>query len=238
MRAEEAGSFSQALTLFERTMIRYPDTSTAVFAARRGFRISYFENKDYQKAITFLRFIILKSKDPKERNGRQLELASIYFDHLQDYEKSLTEFGKLTSIPLNDADQIKVKFYMAQAYYHKNEFFQAKSEIHELLKKEMTPEFRFNVLMLQTNILVSERDWPKAIENYKKLIQMFPDKEITENLALNLSACYEENNDYKNAIAILEGLRERHSDPDYIDLRVKKIVQRSKNQPGARGFRK
>ncbi len=237
-KAAAIGEHSIAVHHFERTMIRNPDSSLALSAARQGFRVSYYEQKDYKKALEFLRFLVLKSLDPKERMTQQMQMAIIYFDHFQDYEKSLAEFGKLTTVPLSEPEAMKVRFYLAQSYYHRNDFYQAKSEINELLKQMMGSELRFNVLMLQTNIFVSERDWPKAIENYKKMIQLFPEKEVDENLALNLSACYEESNDYKNAIAVLEALREKHTDPEYIELRIKKILQRSKNQPGAKGFRK
>lgn len=237
-KAASAGQNAVAIHHFERTLIRNPEAPLALSAARHGFRISYYEQKDYKKATEFLRFLILKSQDSKERTTHQMQLAMIFFDHFQDYEKSLEEFGKLTTVPLPEAESMRVRFYLAQAYYHKNDFFQAKSEINELLKKMMGSELRFNVLMLQTNIYVSERNWSLAIENYKKMIQLFPEKEVEENLALNLSACYEESNDYKNALNILENLKSKHPDPDYIMLRMKKIELRSKNQPGARGYRK
>lgn len=237
-RALDAQQNSVAIHHFERTMKRNPEGRFALIAARNGFRVSYYDLKDYKKATEFLRFLILKSPSSKERIALQTQLASIYFDHFQDYEKSIEEFGKLTTVPLSEADSMKVRFYLAQAYYHKNDFFQAKSELKELLQKSMSSELRFNVLMLQTNIFVSVKNWPEAISNYQKLISLFPEKDIDENLSLNLSACYEENHDYKNAIAVLEKLRERHSDPDYIDIRIKKVQQRSKNQPGAKGFRK
>ena len=237
-KALEQGQKSLAVHHFERMLKRNPETSEALAAARQGFRTSYYDLKDYKKAIEFLRFVILKSQDSKERIALQTQLATIYFDHLQDYEKSIEEFGRLTGVPLSDADSMKVRFYLAQAYYHKNDFFQAKSELRELLQKSMSSDLRFNVLILQTNIFVSEKNWSEAIDNYQKLIRLFPEKDISENLSLNLSACYEESQDYSNAIAVLERLREKHTDLDYINIRIKKIQQRSKNQPGAKGFRK
>lgn len=238
IKAVETGNNTQAVFHFERTTLRSPDSRAALNAARQGFRVSYYELKDYDRAIKFLRFIILRSRDAKERATQQMQLATIYFDHMQNYDKALEEFGKLSSISLDDEQQIKVRFYIAQAYYHKNEFTQSKSEISEMLKSIMTAEMRFNILMLQTNIFVSEKSWTQAIDNYKKLIQLFPDREVSDNLALNLSACYEESDDYKNAISVLEQLKTKNADADYIDLRIKKVIQRSKNQPGAKGFRK
>jgi tetratricopeptide (TPR) repeat protein len=237
-RAADSRQLSLAIDHFEKTLKRSPDSDSALSAARQGFRLSYYELKDYRKAINFLRFLILKSPESKDRIALQTQMAKIYFDHLQDYDKSIEEFGKLTTVPLNEAETMKVKFYLAQAYYHKNDFFQAKSEIKELLQKSMTSDLRFNVLILQTNIFVSERRWSEAIDNYQKLIQLFPEKDLDENLSLNLSACFEENQDYGNAVAVLEKLKEKHADQDYINLRIKKIQQRSKNQPGAKGFRK
>jgi tetratricopeptide (TPR) repeat protein len=234
----EEGNFRLALFHFDRVMKRSPENRLALWSAREGYRITYFEIKDYKRAIQYSKFLILKSPDSAERTKSQLALAAIYFDHLQDYPQALLEYGKLLSLSLTNAERMKVKLSIASAYYHLNEFDQAKSEIREILKSELSEDIRFNVLILDTNILVSEKNWLKAIENYKKLAEDFPDKAVSENILLNLSASYEEVAKFKEAVEVLEKLKKIHPEPDYIDLKINKTLQRSKNAPGAKGFRK
>lgn len=234
----EAGNFRQALFHFDRVMKRNPEHRLALWSAREGYKITYFEIKDYKRAIEYSQFLILSSPDSAERVKSQMGIASIYFDHLQDYPRALQEYGKLLSLSLSNHERMKVKLSIASAYYHLNQFDQAQSEIREILKSDIPEDVRFNVLMLETNIFVSEKNWTKAIENYKKLAEMFPDKAVSENILLNLSASYEEEGRFKDALAVLEGLKKIHPEPDYIELKINKTMQRSKNAPGAKGFRK
>ncbi len=78
----------------------------------------------------------------------------------------------------------------------------------------------------------------RAADIFKTLIQKFPEKSIQENVALMLAVCYEENMDFKSAIAILEEHRNKYSPPEYIELRIKRLQERLKNAPGAKGYRK
>lgn len=234
----DAGNYRASLFHFDRVMKRNPDHGLALWAAREGYRVTYFEIKDYKQAIKYLSFLIKKSPDSAERVKSQMGIASIYFDHLQDYPRALLEYGKLLSLSLSNNEKMKIKLSVASAYYHLNQFDQSLSEIKEVLKNEVPEDIRFNVLILETNIFVSEKNWSKAIENYQRLAEVFPDKAVSENILLNLSASYEEDGKYKEALAVLEKLKKIHPEPDYIELKIKKTLQRSKNAPGAKGFRK
>ena len=234
----DAGNYRLALFHFDRVMKRNPEHRLALWSAREGYKITYFEIKDYKRAIEYLQFLILSSPDSAERVKSQMSIAGIYFDHLQDYPRALLEYGKLLSLSLSNHERMKVKLSIASAYYHLNQFEQAQSEIRDILKADLAEDVRFNVLMLETNIYVSEKNWAKAIENYKKLAEMFPEKAVSENILLNLSASYEEEGRFKDALSVLESLKKIHPEPDYIELKINKTTQRSKNAPGAKGFRK
>lgn len=234
----EENEYPEALVHFDRVLKRNPDHRLALWSAREAYRLTYFELKEYKRSIDYLEFIIKKSPDSAERTKSQMNVASIYFDHLQEYSQALLEYGKLLSLSLTNNDQLKVKLAIASTYYHLNQFDQALSETREILKDQIPQDVLFNVLVLETNIFVSEKNWSKAVENYQKLAENFSDKAVSENILLNLSASYEEEGKYKEALAVLEKLKKIHPEPDYIELKIRKTLQRSKNAPGAKGFRK
>jgi len=60
---------------------------------------------------------------------------------------------------------------------------------------------------LKGNIHVAKKEFSKAIDIFKTLISQNPQFAIEENIGLTLAVCYEENNNFKEAIKVLEGYR-------------------------------
>ncbi len=226
------------LSYLDRVIKRNNTKSLTLEAAREAARISFFEIKDFNKAIDYHHFIVLNSTDEKERLESQKQIAAIYFNNLQNYQRAIIEYSKLQQMPHTDLEEAQYKMNIARAQYYQNNFFQAESEIDSLLKLKGDDATRFSALMLKGNILVARKDFVKAADIFKQLIQSYPEKAIQENVALILAVCYEENLDFKNAIAILEEHRTKYNPPEYIELRIKRLQERMKNAPGAKGFRK
>jgi tetratricopeptide (TPR) repeat protein len=237
-KANDQGHYSDAMANFDKVVKRNSGSKVTVDAAREGARVAFFEVKDYEKAIYFHQFLVLNSADERERVESQKQIATIYFNNLQNYQKAIIEFSKLQQMHLNDYEQALNKINLARAQYYLNNFFQAESEIDSLLKLRSDDNIRFNATMLKGNILVARKDFVKAAELFKGLMHDFPSKSVAENVALTLAVCYEENNDFKSAIATLETLRGVYKPPEYIELRIKRLQERLRNAPGAKGFRK
>lgn len=227
-----------ALNYLDRVIKRNPESEYALEAAREASRISYFEIKDYKKSAEYHHFIVLNSKDQNERLESQRQIASIQFNNLQNYQQAIIEFSKLQQMPHTDMEAAQYKLSIARAQYYLNNFFQAESEIDSLLKLKSDANTRFNGMMLKGNILVGKKEYQEAAEIFKRLINEYPEKSIEENVALVLAVCYEENNDFKNAIQILEEYKDKYKPAEYIELRLKRLKERQKNAPGAKGFRK
>ncbi|MEK2643668.1 tetratricopeptide repeat protein [Bdellovibrio sp. BCCA] len=227
-----------ALSYLDKVIKRNNPTKYPLEAAREAARISFFEIKDFNKAIEYHHFIVLHSLDEKERLESQKQIAAIYFNNLQNYQESIVEYSKLQQMPHTDLEAAQYKMNVARAQYYQNNFFQAESEIDSLLKLKGDDNTRFSALMLKGNILVARKDFAKAADIFKDLIKNFPEKAIQENVALILAVCYEENLDFKSAIAVLEEYKNKYSPPEYIELRIKRLQERMKNAPGAKGFRK
>lgn len=227
-----------ALSFLDRVILRNSQSKYTMDAAREAARISYFELKDYAKSANYHHFIVLHSTDQKERMESQRQIASIYFNNLQNYQQSIIEFSKLQQMAHTDLEAAQYKLSIARAQYYLNNFFQSESEIDSLLKLKSDDTIRFSALMLKGNILIGKKEYKEAAETLNKLMVEFPEKAVEENVALVLAVCYEENYDFKNAIKVLEDHKSRYKPAEYIELRIKRLQERQKNAPGAKGFRK
>ncbi|MEK2689431.1 tetratricopeptide repeat protein [Bdellovibrio sp. GT3] len=232
------GNYKVALEYFDRVILRNSNSEYPMEAAREAARVSFFEMKDYERTIKYHRFIVLNSKDEKERVQSQKQIADIYFNNLQNYQASVVEFSKLQQMPHTDLEAAQYQMSIARANYYMNNFFQAESEIDSLLRLKSDDNIRFQALMLKGNILVAKKEFIKAIDIFKGMIDKYPQRSVQENVGLVLAVCYEENDNFKEAIKVLEDYRGKYSPPEYIELRIKRLQERMKNAPGAKGFRK
>lgn len=227
-----------AIGYFDQVIRRNKTQSLVLEALRESARLSFFEIQDYPKAINYYRQIVLKSPDANERLIAQKQVAQIYFDNLQDYKNSVVEFSKLMQMrpPLGDGHQYRAN--IARSWFYTNNFFQSLSEVESLLKERLEPDLRFEMMVLKSNILVAQKNFKDAATILTKLIEDNPEKSAKESVILTLAVCYEENYDFKQAIQVLEKYRNSHNQPEYIDIRIKRLKERMKNAPGARGMRK
>lgn len=235
----ERGHFRIALAHLEKVIIRTPNSKLGIEAAREAARISFYEIKDFHKAVQFYQQIVLSSSDADERLNAQRQIVSIYFDHLTDYQRAVVEINKLLVMLSEPKEKTEYKMKLARAYYYQNNFTQAENETDEFLASNPPSDLKFDMVFLKGNIALAKKDLPAAAEVFKGLLQEFPERAIKDNVGLTLSVCYEEMKDFKSAIEVLEKLKASHPMPEYIDIRIKRLSERLKNQPGARGrFRK
>lgn len=237
-RDAEKGYFTTALSHFDRAIKRDNTDPHSLVAAREGARVAIFELKDYSRSISYLRHLVLYSDVLEEREQAQLQLANIYFEHLQDYTAAITEIHRALTMNESPAARKRLSLRLARSYFYMAQFDQAESELNELLKGKLDPEMMFDVLVLRGHVMVSKRNYTKAIEAYKDIIKSYPERSRQENVGLQLAVCYEEDGRFRDAIEVLENMRGHYEPKEYIDLRIKRLTERMKNQPGAKGYRK
>jgi tetratricopeptide (TPR) repeat protein len=232
------GHFHIAVSSIEKVLKRAPESEYALKAARDGTRIATLETKDYKKAAAFFQFLVLHSTDAAERVSSQKQLAAIYFDQLQNYEQAIVEFNKLIRDTESDQEIAKYKLDIARSNYYLNNFFQAHSELDDLLKRNVGDNEKFAAWVLKSNIHIALKEYPKAIEILKKVTMTFPEKSLQENVYQTLAVCYEEGDNFAEAIKTLELVKDKYAKPEYIEIRINRLKERQKNRPGARGLRK
>ncbi len=228
--------FKEATVHFDNAIKVAPESPWALKSAREAARISHYLEKDFLTAIRFYRHVVLYSETSEERVKSQREIAYLFFDSLQNYQQSIIEFYKLLQMSDKDFEIATYKLAVARASYYLNKFEEALSEINEIVRLKIADDILFDTLLLQGNIFVAQKAFAKAIVVFNDLIKKFPAKSEKENVPLTLTVCYEENFQYKEAIQILYTFRENHTSSEYIELRIKRINERIKNQPGAKGL--
>lgn len=231
----QKGNHSASLDLLKKIVVQYPHEEVGLEASREAARISFFLEKDYEKAVDFYKEIIFRSHDQEEIINAQKQIILIYIDHLSDHEKSISEINKLMPMLNDSKEKTDYKMKLIRAYYYKNDFKQAENEVDEFLNTNPNSDQRFEMYLLKGNINLAKKNLVKAADIYKKMIVDFPEKSIKENIGLTLSVCYEEMKDFKSAIETLKTFRNSHPVPEYIDIRISRLEERIKNQPGARG---
>lgn len=237
-RALKREQFKEAVKHFSRVIKRSPESDLALEAARNAARVSLFQTEDFIQAIQFFRHVIIYSKSEKERKEAQRNIATIYFDKLTDYKSAIVEFNKLLSLSHSPEDETDYKLYLAKSYFYLNNFFQAKIETDELLKRNLSDEKKFEILLFKGNILMTSKEINEALGVFEQLKKDFPELAKKEKVDMSIAVCYEELNNFAKAISVLEELKADYPHPEFIDLKIKRLEQRQANLPGAKGFRK
>lgn len=228
-----------ALNLLDRIVKRNTANNPVTLeAAREASRLAFYDLKDYSTAIGYFRYIVLHSENENERLEAQKQIASIFFNNLQNYQNSIIEYSKLQQMTHNDLEAAQYTMNIARAQFYLNNFYQAESEIESLLQRKSDEKIRAGAILLKGNIHIAKKEFSKAIEIFKTLISSNPQFAMEENIGLILAVCYEENNNFKEAIKVLESYRGKYNPPEYIELRIKRLQERQKNAPGAKGYKK
>ncbi|MBX2995590.1 MAG: tetratricopeptide repeat protein [Bdellovibrionaceae bacterium] len=238
VESAKKGQHTLALSSFDKVIARSPDSRLGLDAAREAARVAFFELKDFNRSAKYYEMIVLGSPDEAERLSAQKQITAVFFDHLSNYGRAIVEINKVLPLVRDPSEKLKYKMDLARAYYYQNNFFQAEMEVDEFLRLSKNEDLNFQMLLLKANIVLARKDLQRAAEILKEMIKANPKKAQKENVGLTLAVAYEEMKDYKKAIETLQEIRGDHAMPDYIDVRIKRLQERVKNQPGARGFRK
>jgi tetratricopeptide (TPR) repeat protein len=229
-----SGNFRTAISYFEKVIQRDEKSVLASRANEEAAHIALYDIKDFERAIKFYKNIVLSSNDIKQRVQAQRQIAQIYFDNLNNYEKAIIEYSKLLELPHSESDESIYKIAIARSYYYLGNFAQAESETDEHLRKKLSNEQEYDLLLLKANLRIAQKDHQAASLLYAKLISKYPERSKKEDIFLSLVLCYEELGDYKKALDVLEILRPTYKPTEYLDLKIKRLLERQKNQPKGR----
>jgi tetratricopeptide (TPR) repeat protein len=229
------GNSRIASAMFEQIIQREGISDLAVKSARELTKIYLYEFKDYEKTIQNLRFLILYSKDSEERIKSQKQIAQIYFDNKAQYSDAVAEFSRLLSMPLSKEENSQIRLSIARSYYHLGNFQQSWQEADSLSTTEdVSKEFDYDMRLLKANIKMALKEQVNAAKMYENILGLYPVRAQKENIALNLSLCYEVEDDFEKAIEVLKPMVEFYKPAEFINLKIKKLLERQLNKPKKR----
>lgn len=237
-KAQERKDYQQAIKHYNRVIAREPESRHAIESARQASRIAFFDMKDFKEALKFYNHLILYSPVSSERLDAQKRIAAIYFENLTDYKNAIIEYNKLLALKHPDEDVIEYKLRIAKSYFYLNNFFQAQTEVESALKIAGDSPQRFDLMLFLGNVFYNTKRIDDAVKIYQELIQKYPNRAKAENVAMNVVVCYEEREQFEKAIEELMVIREEYPNPEFIDLKIKRLQERKANLPGSRGLRK
>jgi len=237
-KAEDKKNYTQAITHYSKVIHREPDSELALSAANRAARIAFFETKNFLEAIEFYLHVVKYSKNDVERRSAQKNIANIYFQNLNDYSKAIDEYNKLLLLRNSTEENYEIKMNLAKAHFNLNQFSDAESEVQDALKFAAEDNKKFDANSFLASVYFNTKRVEEAIKIYERLMQEYPERARAENVEMNIIVSYEEVEAFDKAIAKLEILRERYHDPEFIDLKIRRLKERKANLPGSRGLRK
>ncbi len=226
-----SGDFKTALNRFDDIIKVDPSDPVAQQAAREAARVSFFETKEFLRSIQYNQHLVFYSPSSDEVIQAQRQIVLISLEHLNDYERSIIEIGKLLTIETDPATQVELRMKLARCYYHLKRFFQALAEINESLKTPEGKAKEFHLLLLKANVLIADQKFSDAVSLLKELMEKNRTLAFKENVPITLAVCFEEMKEFNLALELLETIRPEYPIPEYVDLRIKRLKNRAKNQP-------
>jgi len=237
-RLSSENKYADAIVILSRLVKADREGPQALDAARLGAKLAFLEVKDYPNALLFFQHLVLYSPDAHERLESQKRIAEIYFERTSEHDKAIVEFNKLLQLDLPKDEEIKIRLHLAKSLFYINRFAEAESEIDIILEHEKEGPRAFEAKLLKGNIFFSSKQLQKAIALFKELIDSEPIRARDEQVAVQLAISYEELNQFAQARAVLERIRDTYPNPEFIDTKIKRLEQREKQLPGASGLRK
>lgn len=234
-RAESNKEFKTAVKYYNRVIKRTPESEKALIAAKRAAKICTVDLDDFIQAVRLNRFVIVNTKSFEEVKQAQRNIAEIYFSNIQDFQQSINEWNKYLNMRISEEEKVHAREKIAKSYFYLNKFFQSNIELDSLLALELSKDKKFELKSFKGTVLQTLKNYPAAIQVYKEMIKEFPEKSLKQNIHFNLSVCYEETNQHKKAIRLMQELKKVYPDPDYVEHKIFRLKQRQKNLPGARG---
>lgn len=231
-------NYEEALKTFTRVIRRNAESDIALEAARKASRIALLETKNYPLAHEFFHHIVLYSPSEVERLDAQKKIASLLFENLLNYQQAIVEYQKLLTLNPSPEEAFEYRFNIAKSYFQMNNFYQAAVEVDDIMDRGPPSEHKFDLLLFKGSLLLTEKKLDEAIATLTKLDREFPERSKKEGVGLNLAVCYEEKGDFNRAIEILEKVKLSYQNPEFIELKIKRLKERRENLPGAQGLKK
>ena len=203
-----------------------PESETAIKAIfRLGFTLETYL-KDYEGALVNYQEFVRVSKDRVAVYEVQKRVASIYFDHYRDADKSIAAYRRLLVLNAESLEADLFQFRVSQAFSRQNNFDQSRQEFQELLEKFPKSQFAARARYEIGNSYYMESKYEIAIEALKQVLRLNPQSEYATEAEFLMAQCYEQLEKLQNALQIYENLKGRYSSPGIVEFKMQALKKR------------
>ena len=237
-RLAKGKEYQASVLSFAKAIEMDPNTKLALNAAQSGSVVAAELAKDYDAAIRFYRHIVFKTDSESERISAKKSMAQIFFEQLKDYNQAVLEYESLLGTKLPEQEAYHFRLNVIKSQLELNNLEQALADLEALLSLHPKGAELYEAKVLKSNIYISKKKFQEASTTLKEVIKEFPERAQKENLHLALVSCYEDLEDFTSAVAVLESMTAWYSHRDFLELRIKRLKERTSNQPGAQGWKK
>lgn len=224
------GHYQAAIELYKKTISVNPDSENALKALYRLGLLLENYLKDFDGALFSYEEYVRQSKDIVEVTEVQKRIAEIYFQYLQDYEKSIVSYRKLLSLQSSGQGGDYFQFKIAQCFFNQNKFDQSRIEFQILIEKYPKTHFASKARFGIANTFYLEEKYKVAIEAFKNVIRLHPQSEEAVESEFYLAQCWEHLSKFASAVQVYESLLKRYPSHKIIQMRLNELKKRSKQQ--------
>ncbi len=224
-RLLEAGDYREAAEAFATLQKRHPDFEKAAEALFNAAEIHNFYRKNYHEAV--LCYLLVEKHYPQsELAGRSLaQVADIYKNRLRDFARAIVAYQKI--LDRGDAAEAdRVQYEIADAYFHLNNFEQARIEFDSFLK---TYPDSLRVAEVEYRMAVTaslEGEQERAAEAFRQVIEKWPDNPYALEARFSLAGILEEMEELKSSLEILQRLQGVYPNGEVLEKKIGQVKER------------
>lgn len=219
----DRGSLREAARRYAFVVTKYPGSR---FAPESQLRIAgiYSRLNEFDKAEYAYSALFFMYPESQEALVGREELAMLHSRN-REHMKAIEEYQRLfQSLPSN---RQRFQYLIAMEYIKMNDFTQARAELVELNNMMGNPALSPRIRLHIAESYYLEGSYNKALEKYDDVIARFPENEAAIEARLAMARIFEEEGDFKKAIASLEEVRSKKELPG-LDDRIKGLSRRIK----------
>ena len=219
------GRFYEAMEKYSYVADNFQDTP---YAPRSLYRVAFIYNrhlKDRREAVnSYYRLYSIHPTSPESMLARK-DLAEIYSES-GDHAKAVEQYQWLLEKSPGEGEHYK--YLIAMEYLKMTDLRQARVELKELLEFARDPDITAKAHFQRANTYYIEGDLARAIEGFRETERKFPDHEVALQALFNMAKALEESGRLKEALAVLEGIKDTYPNKPAVESSIEWIEKRLK----------
>lgn len=194
-----------------------------------------------ENAIWFYDYLSYKEETLERRVSAREKLASIYFEEIKNYEKTIELYSFLKTQAHLSYKKLFYSFRIAVSFFELGKWQASLTELSFLDREIKDKGFSSlpsvdsgysigNVDFLKARIFLMQKRYEKSEEAFRKIQKNQPDYFKENKLFFYLSFIYESKKEFHQAISELKNFG---STSNFLSDKIERLKVRQKNQPGS-----